>query len=90
MQTNDTRRGVVPRWTLGERLGKALTYSEVSPADMAARLGVSKNTIGNYIAERTKISRGFILLWAEMTGVDAEWLETGSPPTGVIDGTGTN
>jgi plasmid maintenance system antidote protein VapI len=78
----------VPTWSLGERLDKALTYSGVSRADMAAHLGVSLNTVGNYIAERTKISRGFIVVWAQVTGVDPVWLETGTPPSGEITGPG--
>ena len=66
-----------------------MKYSGVTPAEMAAHLGLkSTNTIGNYIAERTKISHGFIMLWAQRTGVDPDWLEHGTPPTGVISGRG--
>lgn len=82
--------GVVPEWTIGDRLGKALAHAELSVAAMAAYLGVSRNTIGNYINDRTRIPRPTLMLWAMRTGVPIEWLEgdagstTPTPPGGGI------
>lgn len=81
--------GAVPEWTLGDRLAKALKYADVSPEQIAAHLGLkSTNTIGNYISGRTKISHGYIVLWAQICGVDPVWLETGQPPGGTVHGSG--
>lgn len=63
----------------GDRLGKALSLENVSHAEMAQILGVSRNTIGNYIAERTPISDGYVRLWAMRTGVSYGELKTGIP-----------
>ena len=81
--------GVIPPWTRADRLAKALDYSGVTKADMAAALGVETRTVNNYLNGTTKrVPKPTILVWAELTGVDAEWLENGTPPTGEIAGTG--
>jgi hypothetical protein len=73
-------------WTKGDRLGKALRLADVSNGEMAEVLGVSRNTVGNYIADRTPISDGYIRLWAMRTGVSFEELKygvvTGRPDPG--------
>lgn len=78
--------GVVPQWTVGDRMGKSLAHSGVSVADMADYLGVHRNTISAYTNSRQAPKRQTLLLWAMRTGVPVEWLETGelapqSPPT---------
>jgi transcriptional regulator with XRE-family HTH domain len=88
MKIKANSRGGVPVWSLSDRLSKSLEYGEVSKLEMADYLGVSANTVGNYLAGRTKISRGFLVLWAQRTGVDPVWLETGAPPSGEITGPG--
>jgi transcriptional regulator with XRE-family HTH domain len=87
-------RGRVPRWTLGDRLAKALDDGQVSHGEMAELLEVGRNTIGNYCAGRTKPSVATLHMWAARTGVDFEWLRTGvaphgggpTPPRGLPDG----
>lgn len=72
----------VPQFTLGDRLDKALRVAGVSHQEMAEYLGVSRNTIGNYIAERTHVSEGTLRLWSFRTLVPLEWLrgdEAGRP-----------
>jgi len=64
----------VPEWSLGDRLGKALQVSGVSVQEMADELGVRRQSVGNYIAGRTKPQRATVLLWAAITNVDAGWL----------------
>ena len=70
----------VPEWTKGDRLGKALDYAHVSVAEMAEYLDVSRNTVGNYINDRTRVPGAVMRLWAMRTGVPLEWLETGDTP----------
>ncbi len=67
------------QWTKGDRLGKALKIANVSHAEMAQILGVSRNTIGNYIADRTPIRDGDIRNWAVRTGVSFDELKYGIP-----------
>lgn len=67
----------VPTWTLGDRLGKALHHAGVSVAEMAEYLGVSRNTVGNYVNDRTHIPRPTLMVWSLRTGVPIEWLEHG-------------
>ena len=62
---------------MGDRLGKSLDYAGISVAEMAAFLGISRNTVGNYIAERTHIPNPTLILWAWRTGVPREWLMSG-------------
>jgi plasmid maintenance system antidote protein VapI len=67
----------VPEWTQGDRLGKSLDYAGISIAEMADFLGISRNTVGNYIAGRTHIPNPTLILWAWRTGVPREWLISG-------------
>ena len=67
----------VLKWTLGDRLGKALRNEHVSKQEMAELLGVTRNTVGNYIADRTPISDGYIRLWSVRTKVSFEELKYG-------------
>jgi transcriptional regulator with XRE-family HTH domain len=47
---------------------------------MANLLVVTANTIGNYESDRTRLPAGKLRKWAEVTGVPAEWIETGTDP----------
>ncbi len=69
------------QWTRGDRLGKSLRYADVSNAEMAEILGVSRNTVGNYIADRTPITDGYLRLWAMRTGVTYDELKYGLSET---------
>lgn len=81
--------GNVPIWTEGDRLGKALRHADISNQGMAEYLGVSRNTVGNYIAGRTPVDKRTRMLWALRTGVAIDWLENGdSAPTPPPNGGG--
>lgn len=69
----------VPMWTIGDRLGKALSHADISVGDMAAYLGLSRNSVSAYINDRQEPKRQTLLLWAMRTGVALEWLESGEP-----------
>lgn len=77
---SEQTHGGVPEFHIGDRLEKALGVAGVSHQAMAEYLGVSRNTIGNYIALRSPVSIGTLRLWAMRTGVPLEWLESGSGP----------
>lgn len=80
----------VPTFDLADRLGKALQYGDVSVQEMARELGVSRNTVGNYINRRTNVPRAVMIVWALRTGVPLEWLQYGTDPSapGTPDGDG--
>ena len=59
-----------------------LQHAGVSVQAMADELGVSRNTVGNYLNRRTEISRSGLIVWALRTGVPMRWLETEKTPTG--------
>jgi len=82
--THDARR--YPAFTIGDRLRKARTLlgPDMDVARFADLIGVGKNTITNYELERTAPERMKPLVlaaWALATGVDLEWLKTGSVPS---------
>ena len=69
------------QFTKADRLGKALDAAGISNNEMAEYLGVSRNTISNYISGRTDPKREVMLLWAMRTGAPLAWLETGDWPS---------
>lgn len=73
--------GAIPTWTLGDRLAKSLRQAKLLGIEMANYLDVSPGTISSYINDRREPDRRTLLLWAERTGVDLHWLETGEAPT---------
>lgn len=79
MSEHTVGRGV-PEFHLGDRLNKALAHAGMSHQEMAEYLGVTRNTVGNYIGLRTPVTLGTLRLWALRTGVDMEWLQTGVMP----------
>lgn len=60
-------------WDLVDRLHKALRVSGVSNADMAAALGVHRNTVSNYL-RGSRIDRRTLVVWALTCGVPFDWL----------------
>ena len=72
----------VPEWDQADRLRKALRFAGVGVAEMALYLGVERNTVGNYLSGRTKISGPALRLWAQRTDVPLEWLRGDVQPSG--------
>ena len=70
----------VPEWTMGDRLRKAREELGLSQKDMAATLGVARNTIGNYELGATEPSAATLRAWARACQVPAEWLAWGYTP----------
>jgi transcriptional regulator with XRE-family HTH domain len=65
------------QWTLGDRLRKARQSAGVTPAQMAAYLGVERSMISRYENDRSTPRVGYLRLWALRTGVDLDWLRYG-------------
>lgn len=70
---------IVSRLRFGQPdwLAKALDASGVTSAEMADYLGVSRNTISNYINGRTEPKLQTLRLWAMRTGVPLSFLVSG-------------
>jgi transcriptional regulator with XRE-family HTH domain len=69
---------------LADRLRKSLRVSGVSVGSMAKSLGVSRNTVSNWINGRGRPCSDQVTVWAAITDAPANWLETGELPP--IDG----
>lgn len=80
--TEATQGQLIPEWTLGDRLGKALSAAGIGPGEMASYLDIHRNTVSAYINDRQPIKRQTLMLWAMRTGVPLEWLEAGEMPSG--------
>ena len=69
--------GAIPTWTLGDRLRKARLHAGLDQAQLAAITGMSRNTVGNYEADKSTPSKLYLRAWATATGVSIEWLQHG-------------
>jgi transcriptional regulator with XRE-family HTH domain len=73
--SNDT---MIPTWTMQDRMTKALAFAGVGVTEMADELGVSRNTVGNYMHGRTTPNRATLRIWALRCGVPFTWLVEGT------------
>lgn len=64
----------LPTWTLGDRCRKARLTLGLDQSDFAEALGVTRNTVGNYEADKTKAQRALLRAWASLCNVPYEWL----------------
>ena len=69
----------IPQFDLADRMRKALRTSGLNQEEMAGYLGVSRNTVSNWVNGHwaTPPKRAYLRLWALRTGVPLEWLENG-------------
>jgi transcriptional regulator with XRE-family HTH domain len=82
-QTNDSgeRRGaggiplIVPAWDITDAMNKSLKGMEhLTVQGIAHRLGVSRNTVGNWLNGRVQPDDRTLIAWAELTAVPYKWL----------------
>ena len=72
--------GVIPEFTLGDRLRKARELTGLDQGDFAAEIGVSRNSVSNAETGATRPIRVTLRAWSMRTGVPIEWLLTGQAP----------
>jgi transcriptional regulator with XRE-family HTH domain len=72
----------IPEWTLGDRLRKARTLTDLTQRSFAHQLGISEDSVKRYESMKFPIPRGLLLGWAVACGVDPVWLETGRDEDG--------
>ena len=75
-----TASGGVPQFEMRHRMALALESRDISIGEIADYLGVHRNTVGGWLAGRTRPSTASVKLWALRTGVPYSWLTTGTPP----------
>lgn len=80
MQMIDSRPRAIPEFELTDRLRRAREFAGFDQARLAEALGISRNSVGNYESGRRLPTRPYLIAWADVTGVDAVWLETGTAP----------
>lgn len=64
-----------PRWTLGDRIRKARTEAGLEQRELAARLGVNRNTLGMWEHDAASPNTASLIAVAAVTETDLEWLE---------------
>lgn len=67
----------VPEFDLADRMRKALRESQHNVIYMAEQLGVRRETVSSWLNGRTRPIGPAVRMWAMLTGVPLEWLETG-------------
>jgi transcriptional regulator with XRE-family HTH domain len=70
----------VPQFEMRHRMELAMEYGNVSVAEMAKELGVSRTTISNFLHGRTIPRRGNLIVWSVTCGVPLDWLIDGDVP----------
>ncbi|HEY8318550.1 MAG TPA: helix-turn-helix transcriptional regulator [Amnibacterium sp.] len=62
------------RAALGERLTKSLQFADLSPSQMADRLGITEPTVQSWLAGTSSPRLAHLMIWARASGVPFEWL----------------
>lgn len=69
---------VVPAWTLGWRLQRALGHAGMQASEMADHLGVHRGTVSRWMHDQGAPPKiGYLRQWAVRCAVDFEWLANG-------------
>jgi hypothetical protein len=68
--------------TVADRLKRSLRYAGLSNHEMADYMQCHRNTIGSWVRGKARMRPVFIRVWADRTGVPAEWIRTGKWPKG--------
>jgi len=70
----DEQSGKIPTFDLADRLRKSLREADISVQEMAVFMGLSRQTIGNWINGHTTPPIHALRLWAMRCGVSFDWL----------------
>ena len=80
--------GIIPVFSVGDRFRKARELTGMSRGEFAARLGVHRETVTRY-EEVGSTKPQAVAAWAEITGVDPDWLMpaavSSSAPDAIVD-----
>jgi transcriptional regulator with XRE-family HTH domain len=77
--TVETSQGVIPTWTVPDKIRKAREYAGLSQQELADRLSVTRTSVINWERGHTRPLRLILRLLAQETGVDEQWLGQEGP-----------
>jgi len=69
---------VVPSWRMADRIRRSLDHADIGVSELADELGVSRNTISNWVNGRHAPRPRDLRAVARVCGVDPGWLERGA------------
>lgn len=67
----------IPEWTIGDRLRKARRTAGITRDELAADIGCSAKTLGNYENDMTRAPKLVVKHYARCTGFPYSWLVEG-------------
>jgi transcriptional regulator with XRE-family HTH domain len=74
-----TTGGVIPTWTVPDKIRKAREHAGLSQQELADRLSVTRTSVINWERGHTRPLRLILRLLAAETGVDEQWLSQEGP-----------
>jgi transcriptional regulator with XRE-family HTH domain len=77
--TVETSQGVIPTWTVPDKIRKAREHAGLSQQELADRLSVTRTSVINWERGHTRPLRLILRLLAQETGVDEQWLGQEGP-----------
>jgi transcriptional regulator with XRE-family HTH domain len=77
--TVETSQGVIPQWTVPDKIRKAREHAGLSQQELADRLSVTRTSVVNWERGHTRPLRLILRLLAAETGVDEQWLSQEGP-----------
>lgn len=77
MENPNPLGGIVPEFSLGDRLRKAREIAGLEQIALAHAIDVHRQTVARYESGASIPRRPVMLSWALMTGVSLDWLATG-------------
>lgn len=76
-ETQTTTTEHLPHFELRHRMALALEHASVPKGTMADHLGISPNTVSNYLGGHTRPPVAALRVWALRCGVPYAWLKDG-------------
>ena len=80
--TSAYEAGRIPEIQVHHRLRIARETANLEQAELAERIGISRQSVSNAEQGRTQPRKITVNAWALATGVPATWLQTGKTPAG--------
>lgn len=70
----------MPEMEFCDRLSRSMRLVKIKTGDVADYLSIDPATVSRWLSGRTRPNKATMIVLADMTGVELEWLETGQAP----------